>query len=112
MVIAQDKTDVSVALKTIKFLKLPFATRSGGHSPNPGAASISEPGVLIDLQKLKQISVSADKKVATVGPGGRWGDVYAALDPYGVGVIGGRIPQVGIGGLILGGMSLHGYFRT
>ena len=68
--------------------------------------------MLIDLQKLKQVPVSADKKVATVGPGGRWGDVYAALDPYGVGVIGGRIPQVGVGGLILGGMYSHGCFCT
>ena len=59
--------------------------------------------MLIDLQKLKQISVSADKKVATVGPGGRWGDVYAALEPYGVNVVGGRASGIGVAGFSLGG---------
>ena len=79
--------------------------RSGGHSPNPGWSSIDDVGVLLDLSRLNQIDVSADKKTVSLGTGGRWGDVYAALDPHGVSVIGGRIPQVGVGGLILGGLT-------
>ncbi|KAI4251236.1 MAG: hypothetical protein L6R42_008459, partial [Xanthoria sp. 1 TBL-2021] len=63
--------------------------------------------ILIDLQKLNQIQISQDKKVASLGPGGRWGDVLAALDPYDVSVIGGRIPQVGVAGVILGGGLFH-----
>ncbi|KAI4122337.1 MAG: hypothetical protein LQ338_005876 [Usnochroma carphineum] len=94
--------DVSSTLKIVNFFQTKFALRSGGHSPNPGWSSIDSPGLLIDLQKLKQITVSADTKVASLGPGGRWGDVLAALDPYGVSVIGGRIPQVGVAGVILG----------
>ena len=43
--------------------------------------------------------------MASLGPGGRWGDVYATLDPYEVSVVGGRIPHVGVGGLILGGLA-------
>ncbi|KAL9636811.1 MAG: hypothetical protein Q9204_002111 [Flavoplaca sp. TL-2023a] len=95
--------DVSRALKVIGFFKSRFAVRSGGHSPNPGFSSIDNPGILIDLQKLNQIEVSQDRKVASLGPGGRWGDILAALDPYDVSVIGGRIPQVGVAGVILGG---------
>lgn len=60
------------------------------------------------MQKLDQIIVSADKKVASLGPGARWGDVFTALDPYDVSVIGGRIPHVGVAGVILGGMSFLG----
>ena len=97
--------DVSRTLKIVKFFQVKFAVRSGGHSPNPGWSSIDNPGILIDLQKLNQIEVSADRKIASLGPGGRWGDVFAALDPYGVSVIGGRIPHVGVGGLILGGLG-------
>lgn len=97
--------DVSKTLKIVSFFQTRFAVRSGGHSPNPGWSSIKKPGVLIDLKKLNQITVSADKKIASLGTGGRWGDVFAALDPHGVSVIGGRIPQVGIGGLILGGLN-------
>ncbi|CAN9482313.1 unnamed protein product [Alternaria alternata] len=107
VVLAESKKDVSVAMKIIKFLKLKFATRSGGHSPNPGWSSIGEDGILIDLQKLNAISVSDDKKVASIGPGQKWGKVYEALDPHELSVIGGRIPQVGVGGLILGGGFFH-----
>lgn len=53
------------------------------------------------------MEVSSDRKIASLGPGGRWGDVFAALDPYGVSVIGGRIPHVGVGGLMLGGGFFH-----
>lgn len=55
---------------------------------------------------LNQVTVDASLGIASLGPGGRWGDVYEALDPYGVSVIGGRIPHVGVGGLILGGLKI------
>lgn len=103
IVTPQNKGDVSLTLKTINFFKLQFAIRSGGHSPNPGWSSVNEPGILVDLQKLNEITLSADKKVVRLGPGGRWGAVYEALDPHQLSVIGGRIPQVGVAGLILGG---------
>lgn len=88
----------------ISFFQTKFSVRSGGHSPNPGWSSIRKPGILIDLQKLNKIAISTDKSVISLGPGGRWGDFYTALDPYGVSVIGGRLPDVGVGGLILGGL--------
>lgn len=107
IILAENSKDVALAIKTIRFFRIKFAIRSGGHSPNPDASSIDEPGLLIDLSKLNEISVSPDKKVATVGPGVRWGDVYAFLDPYKLSVIGGRIPSVGVGGLVLGGGFFH-----
>lgn len=57
------------------------------------------------MSKLNQVTVNADRSVASLGPGGRWGDVYATLDAYegDFGVIGGRLPTIGVGGLILGG---------
>ncbi|KAI4226686.1 MAG: hypothetical protein L6R36_002999 [Xanthoria steineri] len=107
VVLPESAQDVSKALKNIRFFGSKFAVRSGGHSPNPGFSSIDNPGILIDLQKLNQVQISQDKKVASLGPGGRWGDVLAALDPHGVSVIGGRIPQVGVAGVILGGGLFH-----
>ncbi|KAF2237141.1 putative 6-hydroxy-D-nicotine oxidase [Viridothelium virens] len=99
--------DVSKILKIIGFFKTKFAIRSGGHSPNPGWSSIDQPGVLIDLRRLNQVTVSEDQKVVSLGPGGIWGDVYAALDAYDFSVIGGRLPNIGVGGLILGGGLFH-----
>lgn len=80
-----------------------FAVRSGGHSPNPGWSSIGSQGILIDLSKLSSVSLSSDGKVASVGPGLRWGEVTEALNPEKAVVLGGRLPSVGVGGLILGG---------
>ena len=54
---------------------------------------------------MNQFTVSSDNSIVSLGPGLRWGDVYNALDPYGLSVIGGRIPHVGVAGLILGGLS-------
>lgn len=62
----------------------------------------------MDLQKLNQIAFANadDTSVVSVGPGARWGDVIDYLDAYGTAVVGGRIPSVGVGGLILGGEYL------
>jgi FAD/FMN-containing dehydrogenase len=85
-------------------LKTKFATRSGGHFPVPGFNSVDSEGVLIALQNLNNLAVSADRKTATIGTGNRWGAVYRFVEQYGVNVVGGREPQVGVGGFLLGGM--------
>jgi FAD/FMN-containing dehydrogenase len=95
--------DVSLIMKTVSFLRSSFSVRSGGHSPNPGFAS-NNGGILIDLGPLNQTTVTNNGENISVGPGSRWGAVYQALDLYGVTAIGTRIPAVGVGGSILGGM--------
>lgn len=80
----------------------PFAVRSGGHAGFAGAANIAD-GVTLDLSSLHDIVVSADRSTVSVGVGATWGDVYAALEPLGLMVAGGRAAQVGVGGLVTGG---------
>ncbi|KAJ3284087.1 hypothetical protein HK104_010106 [Borealophlyctis nickersoniae] len=92
--------DVSAAVKLIDKHNAPFAVRSGGHGTNVGASSTT--GVLISMDRMNTVTNVKDGK-ADVGPGGRWGQVYAELDQYGVSVIGGRMAPVGVGGLLLGG---------
>ena len=79
-----------------------FAIRGGGHSPVPGAASISE-GVLIDLGLFNEVILSEDRSSVIIGAGARWADVSRNLDAKGLAVVGGRNSAVGVGGLILGG---------
>ena len=100
----RNESDVSVALQIIDFFESKFAVRSGGHSPNPGWSSVDSTGILVDLQRLNSIQLSSDGSVASVGPGARWGDVYATLDAHQAVVIGARIPEVGVGGSVLGGL--------
>ncbi|KAL8718432.1 MAG: hypothetical protein Q9225_004431 [Loekoesia sp. 1 TL-2023] len=84
----------------------PFAVKSGGHMPQAGAANIQD-GVTIDLSGLVHFSVRADNASTTVGPGLRWGQVYAKLAAYGLAVPGGRSGDVGVGGYLLGGGSSY-----
>ena len=79
-----------------------FAIRSGGHTSWGGAANI-QGGVTIDLSNLKQVDVSQDGKMVSVGPGNRWGEVYSKIQPLGLAVSGGRWSNVGVGGLLTGG---------
>lgn len=58
---------------------------------------------MIHFGRLNQATLSKDGKVASVGPGGRWGNVANALGAKGAYVSGGRIPDVGVGGLLIGG---------
>jgi len=81
-----------------------FAIRSGGHTPWSGSANI-EGGVTIDMKFVNQVDVSPDQTVTSVGPGNRWVDVYLKLDAMGLAVPGGRVADVGVGGLTLGGKS-------
>lgn len=101
----RDSGSVAKVMRIISFFGLSFAIRAGGHSPNPGWSSVGAGGVLVDLQKMGQISLSGDKTVASVGPGARWGAVQAMVGEAGVSVVGARVPSVGVGGLILGGKT-------
>ncbi|KAI8623063.1 hypothetical protein F5Y19DRAFT_404986 [Xylariaceae sp. FL1651] len=96
------------------YFRIKFSVRSGGHSPNLGWSSIGSYGVLLDMQKLVQVDLSEDTAVVGVGPGAVWGDVMASLSSHCVSVVGGRIPNVGVAGLILGGgySYLSGEFGT
>ncbi|KFZ24020.1 hypothetical protein V502_01502 [Pseudogymnoascus sp. VKM F-4520 (FW-2644)] len=94
--------EVSLGVLTLRLSNCKFAVKSGGHAAFAGASNIDN-GIAIDLAKLNQVTVSADKKQTSVGPGNVWYDVYSKLDPMGLSVIGGRVSAIGVGGLTLGG---------
>ena len=52
---------------------------------------------------MNQTIPSADKKSVTFQPGQTWYDVYTKLDKDNLAIIGGRVADVGVGGLTLGG---------
>ncbi|KAL8919701.1 MAG: hypothetical protein Q9208_006654 [Pyrenodesmia sp. 3 TL-2023] len=79
-----------------------FAIKSGGHGPPVGSSNIAE-GVTLDLGRMKDVRLSADKTTAAVQAGAKWVDVYGALDQLGYAIPGGRAGNVGVGGLTLGG---------
>ncbi|KAK5989507.1 FAD-dependent monooxygenase prx3 [Cladobotryum mycophilum] len=94
--------DVSVIMKTLTALNAPFTVKSGGHTAYAGGSNIAD-GVTVDLIHLTDIIVSKDHQTVSVGPGNRWINVSQALDPLKLAVVAGRVSDVGVGGLILGG---------
>jgi FAD/FMN-containing dehydrogenase len=107
----QNSVQVSQVLKIASFLRTGFSVRSGGHSPNPGWASVAN-ALLIDLANLNRTQISQDQKVVSVGPGAKWMDVVAYLDPFGVTALAGRQPFVGVGGYSLGGENISRDFSS
>ncbi|KAI4237076.1 MAG: hypothetical protein LQ349_002123 [Xanthoria aureola] len=79
-----------------------FAVRGGGHTLFSGAANI-DGGVTIDLREIKSVVLSKDRKMAAVGGGAVWSDIYPQMVPYNLTVMGGRVPGVGVGGFVTGG---------
>ena len=95
---------VSVLVLLSRFTQCPFAVKSGGHAAFAGASSI-EGGITVSFENLRSVTLSDDKKVAYVQPGNTWGTVYSALEKDDVAVIGGRVENIGVGGLTTGGKA-------
>jgi len=55
------------------------------------------------LNAFRDVKYDPSSKIATIGAGLKWDEVYLALEPYKVNVVGGRVPGVGVAGFTLGG---------
>ncbi|CAF3641994.1 unnamed protein product [Rotaria sp. Silwood1] len=55
------------------------------------------------MRRFDRVTYHPNNQTVDVGPGLVWDDVYRALAPYNITVIGGRFSGVGVAGLILGG---------
>ncbi|KAF8329196.1 FAD-binding domain-containing protein [Amanita rubescens] len=93
--------DVGKILQILGETRTSFGVKSGGHSANPGFSSSS--GVLIAMYRFNNVAYNPESETANVGTGLIWDDVYAALAPYNVSVLGARVSGVGVGGFVLGG---------
>ncbi|KAF8492574.1 FAD-binding domain-containing protein [Russula emetica] len=92
---------LSKILRMLGSTRTPFAVKGGGHASNPKFSSTS--GVQIALSRFNETKVNITSGTVEVGAGLTWDQVYVALEPTGVNVVGGRIPGVGVAGLTLGG---------
>lgn len=55
------------------------------------------------MTRFDQVVYNSSANSVTIGTGLIWDDVYTALEPYGVNVVGGRVTGVGVAGFTLGG---------
>ena len=90
--------------KLVHFEQSPVAVKGGGHTAWEGASNV-DLGITIDLGGMNSVIVNEAESVASVGGGAKWINVYETLDPLHLSVSGGRVADVGVAGLILGGES-------
>jgi FAD/FMN-containing dehydrogenase len=90
--------DVVETISLARRLGIPTVARSGGHCV---AGRSSTTGILIDVGPMN--SVSMDDGIATVGAGAQLGEICERLEEFGLTIVGGACPSVGIAGLTLGG---------
>lgn len=55
------------------------------------------------MYRFADVTYDHTTQTATIGAGMIWDDVYAALEPFGVNVAGGRVSGIGVAGFTLGG---------
>jgi FAD/FMN-containing dehydrogenase len=98
VVLCRTPSDVVEAIAFAHRSDIAITARSGGHD---FAGRSSGPGIVLDLAALHSLEVADG--LATVGPGFKLGDLYAALAQHDVTIPAGCGATVGIGGQALGG---------
>lgn len=99
-----DAPEVSQALSVLRDTSCQFAVKGGGHSRSPNDSK-SAGGVTIDLGRIVDVAVAADRNSARLGGGLDLQQAFQALEAYNVSFPGGRVGSVGVGGFTLGGGS-------
>jgi FAD/FMN-containing dehydrogenase len=104
--------DVVHAVQFARTYALRTAVRSGGH--NFAGLSTCDGGMVIDLSAMNRIEIDAGRALAHGQPGALTLQFDRATVPHGLATTMGACPDVGIGGLTLGGGNgwLEGMYGT
>jgi FAD/FMN-containing dehydrogenase len=97
-------TGTADVVETVNFARrrdLLVAVRGGGHSV--AGLSSCDNGVVIDLTRMRAVSVDPVARRASVQGGALWCDVDHETQAFGLVVPGGVVSETGVGGLTLGG---------
>ncbi len=96
-----DVADIQSAVRAAHTAGVVTAVRCGGHSL--AGLSTCEEGLVIDLTRIREVSVDADKHRARFAGGCLLGDVDRATSSAGLVFPAGVVSETGAGGLVLGG---------
>ena len=96
-----DENDVTLALRTAVEHGLPVTVRAGGH--NVAGRAMADGALLLDLSRMRRVTVDARAQIAVVQGGALWHDVDVATAEHALATTGGMISSTGVGGFTLGG---------
>ncbi|MER7786630.1 FAD-binding oxidoreductase [Streptomyces sp. NPDC097640] len=100
-----DEDDVATVLRHASARGIPVAVRGGGH----GSDGYAMPGgaLVVDLSRMKAITVDPWLRVVRAQPGVLLGELDAAAQRHGLAVPAGTVSETGVAGLTLGGGIGH-----
>jgi FAD/FMN-containing dehydrogenase len=101
IVVAESEDDVVAAVDHARRHGLTVTVRSGGHSWY--GIHLRDDGLLLDVSRLREISVDPEARTASVQSGVIGMEVYEALAAHDLFFPVGHGPDVGIAGFMLGG---------
>jgi FAD/FMN-containing dehydrogenase len=93
--------DVIQAVKFAREESLLVAVRGTGH--NVAGFAVCDDGLVIDLSRMKAITVDPQARTVRAQGGCTWGEVNDALQPHDLAATGGFVSITGVAGLTLGG---------
>ncbi|MEX3982095.1 FAD-binding oxidoreductase [Paraburkholderia sp. EG287A] len=96
-----DADDVVAAVRFARSIDARVAVRSGGH--NVAGLSVCDAGIVVDLSRMKQIDVDAERRVVRAEAGLNLGEFDRATMAHGLATTTGVISDTGLAGLTLGG---------
>jgi FAD/FMN-containing dehydrogenase len=99
--VCETSADVQAAVRSARQHGLSLSVRGGGHGWAGNA--LCPDGLVIDLSRMRQVTVDPQSRVATISGGARVKDVAAAADAHGLVAALGNCGDVGMAGLTLGG---------
>lgn len=101
IVYCADSNDILTAIDFARSVGLPITVRGGGHSMV--GLSVCNGGVIIDLSRMKGITIDPLARTARVQAGLTLGEFVHETQGYGLATTTGTVSGTGIGGLTLGG---------
>ncbi len=99
--LCETNQDVQTVVQVARKHGVPLSVRCGGH--DFAGRALRHNGIVIDLTRMRHVTVEPAQRVAVVGGGATSKDVALATVPHGLVATTGNVGAVGMGGLTLGG---------